>query len=190
MDWQPRSTMATLTPHWLTSPAEGIELALFKIAERRTVQKKAVRQWLQTELSRRAKTDCSLLETVQGPIPDCGEWLISLSYCQEYVLCGFSNKGILGVDLTKIETFNDIDNVAELYFGKDWGKKAPEDRNKSHLFAYSWCELESRLKACKTALTEWSPERDMILTNSTLIWRTEFDGYALCVALQKKQASS
>ncbi len=137
------------------------ELALFKNSA--SHQAAIVRQWLHTQVQPRSGGQ--LLETPTGPVFASGPWQISLSYSTDYVVCALSKCAMLGTDITPIQSFAELTDVAQHYFSPAIAQalnQLPESEQALR-FAKEWSELEARTKACKMGLREWSEGREQAL---------------------------
>jgi phosphopantetheinyl transferase len=85
-----------------------LSLALFKNSA--SHQATLVRQWLHTQVQ--PKSGGQLLETPTGPAFATGPWQISLSYSNDYSVCALFKCAMLGVDITPIQYFAELTDVA------------------------------------------------------------------------------
>ncbi|WMD23724.1 hypothetical protein RAS12_13855 [Achromobacter seleniivolatilans] len=155
----------------LTGEGAPVELWLMRLAAARGAQRQAAREWLAAELQRREPSLPAWVETSKGPArPPGARWNSSFSYCGPYILCGLSQSGMPGVDLTTADTWEGADDVARLYGGPEAAKMVagspPSCR--ADIFAQMWGALEARLKACRRGLEEYSPQRDLHLAAAGL----------------------
>jgi phosphopantetheinyl transferase len=158
MDRQPRRAMADM-PQLIVH--DLFELALFKNSV--SHQSSLVRQWLHTQVQPRSGGQ--LLETPTGPAFATGPWKISLSYSNNYAVCALSKCAYLGVDITPIQYFAELLEVAQLYFSPAIAQTLSQlpESEQALRFAKEWSELEARSKACKMGLREWSEGREQAL---------------------------
>jgi 4'-phosphopantetheinyl transferase len=101
-----------------------------------------------------------LKETPCGPVWQgeiCGESLdISLSYGTEEGWVGLIRGGRIGVDVTVVTKFAEMDSVAQYYLGDLIAADIRRAANPTHAFAAAWTERESRIKCLKRNLVEWT----------------------------------
>lgn len=175
----------SLTPVWRGGTGTAVELVLFRLPAPRPAQREAIRTWLADELRRRQGDWRGWQETPQGPQALTGPWQVSLSYCRDHVLCGLSDHGRPGVDLTAIEPFDGLTDVARLYLGPAVTAKLATQPlpQQADDFAKAWSALEARTKAGGAALTEWSPARAAGLGNTGHLWQGRVGKFWLASAL-------
>ncbi|MCX7206951.1 MAG: 4'-phosphopantetheinyl transferase superfamily protein [Proteobacteria bacterium] len=155
MDRQPRRAMADM-PQLIVH--DLFELALFKNSA--SHQSTLVRLWLHTQVQ--SRSGGQLLETPTGPAFATGPWQISLSYSNDYAVCALSKCAYLGVDITPIQYFAELTEVAQLYFSPAIAQTLSQlpESEQALRFAKEWSELEAKTKACKMGLREWSEGRE------------------------------
>ncbi|AZN36744.1 hypothetical protein [Iodobacter ciconiae] len=90
------------------------ELALFKNSASRQHQAAQIRLWLHAQVQPRSGGQ--LLETPSCPVFATGPWQISLSYSSNYAICALSKCAILGADITPIQHFAELPEVAQLLY--------------------------------------------------------------------------
>lgn len=109
-----------------------------------------------------AAEEMPLSETLCGPVwvgPLAGLGLeISLSYAEAEGWIGLIRGGSIGIDVMRVQSVPEVENVARLYLGPAAWKAIQNSSNVDVSFALAWTDLEARLKLLKQPLREYSSE--------------------------------
>ncbi|MES2049881.1 MAG: hypothetical protein V4447_15885 [Pseudomonadota bacterium] len=95
---------------------------------------------------------------------------ISLSHEQGLSIATIYLDGNVGVDLVLVNPKIEWQAVAELYLGAQVSgqiAKTPASQQAAY-FSLQWASFEAKLKCCQRALSEWSPELELILKDCAI----------------------
>lgn len=172
-------------------PASG-QVVLVRVATSpfRAAARQELRSALRTILaawSGLATGQMPLHETPQGPVWNgrlAGEPLeISFSHGHGESWMGLRRGGRIGIDVTPVKLFAEMDAVARDYLGPAVAEEIQRSADPAQSFALAWAEREARLKCFKRGLVEWE-ESVASAETGVLVWKKLFgNGMAVAVAV-------
>jgi 4'-phosphopantetheinyl transferase len=110
---------------------------------------------------------------------------LSISHEPGLSIAAIRSDGRAGIDLMRIDAAMDWQSVAADYLGPQACTRiaaAPAAR-RAEEFAWEWTRLEAALKCHGMALSEWHPDTEALLRQTTLMDLTLPEGFAGAVAL-------
>lgn len=114
---------------------------------------------------------------------------ISISHEQGLSVAAICLDGSIGIDLVRIDPDIEWQAVAELYLGTQMSTEIAETPlpQQASYFALRWACLEAKLKCRQLELIEWSPERELALSDCVILELNLPQGYVGALSVDLSQ---